>query len=97
MSFWESLAFSVTMATMLGVFLTIYGMINNKTLKVESKNTRDIITEFRKEMIGEAKNTKEILERITQLIASEGEKIDRIAQLIVSEGEKTRQTILSHG
>ncbi|MBI4378732.1 MAG: hypothetical protein HY578_06530 [Nitrospinae bacterium] len=71
------------MATILGVFLTIYDMINSKTLKEESKNTRDIITEFRKEMIGEAKNTKEILGRITQLIAS--------------EGEKTRQTILTHG
>lgn len=72
MSFWELLALVGTVATILGISLTIYALINNKTLKEESRLTREIILE-------ESRHTREIL--------------DKIAQLIVSEGEKTRQAI----
>ncbi|MBI1955908.1 MAG: hypothetical protein HYS38_05895 [Acidobacteria bacterium] len=43
MSLWELVAVAGTMASVLGVFLTIYVFLNNRTLKQESKATRDLI------------------------------------------------------
>ncbi|MDI6792844.1 MAG: hypothetical protein QME81_08275 [bacterium] len=45
MGFLEALALVGTAATILGVFLTAYAMINNKILKKESKLTREAIAE----------------------------------------------------
>jgi hypothetical protein len=44
MGFWEALGQVSVTATILGVFLTIYGLINNRTLKEESRNTREILS-----------------------------------------------------
>jgi hypothetical protein len=43
MGIWEWLTVFGFTAAILGVFLTIYGMINNKTLKEESRLTREIL------------------------------------------------------
>lgn len=43
MSFWELLVLAGTMATVLGVFVTIYALINSKTLKEEARLTRESI------------------------------------------------------
>ena len=43
MSFWETLTLGGTMATILGVFITIYGLINNRVLKEEAKSIREML------------------------------------------------------
>jgi F0F1-type ATP synthase membrane subunit b/b' len=57
MSFWENLAIMGTMATILGVFLTIYGILNNRVMRAAVESIRDLIREFRQE-------TVELLDRI---------------------------------
>ena len=108
MGFWQLLTLGGTMATILGVFLTFYAMINNRTLKEESKNTREVLLE-------ESKNTREILLRIEQgqaearkeneearrevaQVMAEARKemaeaIKGLGGLIRSEGEQTRDVI----
>ena len=49
MSFYEILTLGGVMATILGIFLTLYAIINNKTLKAEARNTNELINQFRKE------------------------------------------------
>lgn len=83
MSFWEWLA-------LLSVVVTIYGLINNRTIKTISRDTHKVIQE-------EAKSVREILDRIekgqTEARKEMAEAIKYLADLIVSEGEKTRQAI----
>lgn len=43
MTFWETLTVAGLVATIMGAFLTIYGLLNNRTLREESKNTREIL------------------------------------------------------
>ena len=90
MSFWEALALVGTMATILGVFMTIYGIINNRTLKEEARNIREIL-------LSESKNTKEILLRIEQgqnhARSEMAEAIRYVADLVRVEGEKTREAV----
>jgi hypothetical protein len=90
-----------TMATILGVFITIYGIINNRTLKAEAKNVREIL-------LGEAKSTKEIILEETRgireilLRIEQGqdearremaEAIKYLADLIHMDGERTREVV----
>jgi hypothetical protein len=77
--FWEILALGGTMATVLGVFLTIYGIINNRTLKEESRATREILSRIEQ---GQSEARKEMAETLRYL-----------ADLVRQEGDKTRQTI----
>ncbi len=79
MSFWELLGLVSAMATILGVFLTIYGVINNRTLKEEFRITRDMLARLDQ---GQQEARKEMAEAIKYL-----------ADLIRAEGERTRQTI----
>jgi hypothetical protein len=78
------------MATILGVFLTVYALINNRTLKAESSNTREILREG-------FQSTKEILLRIEQgqeeARREMAEAIRYLAQLLVQEGARTREAI----
>lgn len=46
MSFWEALTLVGTTATIFGIFLAIYALINNKTLKEESRLTREFLAEI---------------------------------------------------
>lgn len=71
MNFWEALALVGTSATILGVFLTVYGIINNRILKNESKLTREMIKETSAEI---SKMIKEMGQEIAQLIVTEGAK-----------------------
>lgn len=79
MGFWEALGQVSVTATILGVFLTIYGLINNRTLKEESRNTREILSRIEQ---GQSEARKEMAEAIKYL-----------AQLIVAAAEKTREDI----
>ena len=76
---WQVLGLVSAMPTILGVFLTIYGVINNRTLKEEFKITREILARIDQ---GQQEARKEMAEAIKYL-----------ADLIRAEGEKTRQTV----
>ena len=80
MTFWEAMALVGTMTTILGVFLTVYALINNRTLKAESRLTRETLRET---IIEESRLTREMIAKMSE----------EIAHLIVAEGEKTRQMI----
>ncbi|MEW6619790.1 MAG: hypothetical protein AB1422_10725 [bacterium] len=77
MNLWESLALVGTAATILGVFLTVYGVVNNKTLKHETKLTRETIEE-------ESKLTREMIKETTEYLAK------YLGDLIVADGGRTR-------
>ncbi len=79
MSFWELLGVVSAMATILGVFLTIYGVINNRTLKEEFRITRDMLARIDQ---GQQEARKEMAEALKYL-----------ADLIRAEGERTRQAV----
>ncbi|MEW6096108.1 MAG: hypothetical protein AB1567_06245 [bacterium] len=87
MTFVESLAGVGTAATILGVFLTVYAIINNKTLKKESMLTREALAE-------ESKLTREVLaeeSKLTREMIKETTKY--LGDLIVAEGSKIRKAI----
>ena len=88
MSLGQLLAVGGTMASILGVFLTIYGVINNRTVKETARYIGDLITTMDREH-------REILLRIDQGQAEArkemAEAIKYLADLIRVESEKTRQ------
>jgi hypothetical protein len=86
MGFWEALGQVSVTATILGVFLTIYGLINNRTLKEESRNTREILSRIEQ---GQSEARKEMAEARKEM----AEAIKYLAQLIVAEAEKTREDV----
>lgn len=51
------------MATILGIFLTLYAIINNRTLKAEARNIIELISEFRRE---HQENIKIMTERLDE-------------------------------
>ena len=79
MSFWELLALVSAMATILGVFLTIYGFINNRTIREESRHTREILAGIEQ---GQSEARREMAEAVRYL-----------GELVHTEAEKTRQVI----
>lgn len=79
MSLWEAMALVGTMATILGVFITVYGIINNRTLKAEAKNVREIL-------LGESKSTRDV-------ILEEARGIREILLRIEQGQNETRQQI----
>jgi esterase/lipase len=62
-SFYEVLTLGGVMATILGVFLTLYAIINNRTLKAEARNIIELISEFRRE---HQENIKIMTERLDE-------------------------------
>ena len=97
MSFTELAA----VVTILGVFLTVYGLVNNRTLKQEarritdllteeSRNTRDILARIER---GQEEARKEMAEAFRKMDEGHRETIKYLADLIRSEGDKTRQAI----
>ena len=62
------------MATILGVFLTLYAFINNRTLKEESRLTRELINRMEENMNKGTQESKKLLEKITELIVADGQK-----------------------
>jgi len=79
MSFWEALALTGTMATILGIALTVYGIINNRTFRAEMRAVREILDRIER---GQEEARREMAEAIKYL-----------ADLIVAESERTRQTL----
>ncbi len=67
MSFWELLGLVSAMATILGVFLTIYGVINNRTLKEEFRITREMLDRM-------DRGHQEATKYVADLIRAEGER-----------------------
>ena len=74
MGFWELLALVSAMATILGVFLTLYAFINNRTLKEEARLTRELINRMEENMNKGTQESKKLLEKITELIVADGQK-----------------------
>ena len=83
------------MATILGVFLTIYAIINNRTLKEGLKATREILDRIELGQREDSKATRQILARIelgqNEARREMAEAIRYLGDLIHLEGEKTRQ------
>ena len=97
MSFWELLALVSAMATIMGVSLTIYAMVNNRLLKEESAHTREILARMDREH-GEILSRMEQGQQNLQKEAIEtrremAEAIKYLAELIRSEGDRTRQVV----
>ncbi len=86
MSFWELIAVAGTMAIVLGVFLTAYGLINNRTLKEESRHTREILDRIER---GQEELRRESAEARKEM----AEAIKALGELIRHEGERTRQAV----
>ncbi len=86
MSLGELIAVTGTMASILGIFLTISTAINNRTLREESQHTREILARIEQ---GQNEARKEMAEARSEM----AEAIRHLADLIQFEGEKTRQTI----
>ena len=93
MNFLQILAIVGTAATILGVFLTGYAVINNKTLKEESRLTREAIAKSEETIAKSIAGSQEV---IAKSIVESKETIAKIIQetakylgdLIVSERKK---------
>ena len=104
MSFWEMLGLVSAMATILGVFLTIYAMINNRVLKAESQHTREMLARMDHEH-GEIlrrieqgqqeaqNNTAEARREMAEARREMAEAIKYVADLVRAEGDRTRQAV----
>ncbi|MBI5234606.1 MAG: hypothetical protein HY880_09650 [Deltaproteobacteria bacterium] len=94
MPLWELIAVVSAMATFTGVWLAVYALINNRTLKTETRLVRESLKEesrlTRESMKEESRLTREILDRIDSHIERSEEHITR---LIAFEGDKTRALI----
>lgn len=66
MSFLELLGLAGTMVTVMGVFLTYYGLINNRTIKEESRATREILLRIEQGQAEARKEARETLFRIEE-------------------------------
>ena len=86
MSLWEAMALVGTMATILGVFITLYGIINNRTLKGEARGLREILLRIEQ-------GQNETRQAANEARREMAEAIQRLGELIVLEGEKTRETV----
>lgn len=73
MNFMHDLALIGTASTILGIFVTVYAIINNKTLKYESRQTREL-------MERETAATRQILERMDQRLERTDQVLERIEQ-----------------
>jgi len=74
MSITEFIAVAGTTSTILGVFLTLYGIINNKVLKSQSNLIREEIKAIREEIKEFRKETRLELRKIAELIVADGER-----------------------
>ena len=70
MEFWEIITLGGTMGTILGLFLTLYAIINSKALKEQSRLTRESIRE-------ESRLTREFLAEILDRIDKRAEERHR--------------------
>ena len=73
-------------ATILGVFLTLSGIINNRTVKEGFRNTQEILSRIER---GQEEARKETAEARKEM----AEAIKYLGDLIRAEGDTTRQAI----
>ncbi|MGH9785327.1 MAG: hypothetical protein ACRD88_14185, partial [Terriglobia bacterium] len=90
MSLWEAMALVGTMATILGVFITIYGIINNRTLKAEAQGIREILLRIEQ---GQNETRLQISQQMEHSRREMAEAIKYLADLIHLDGEKTREVV----
>ncbi|OFW02217.1 MAG: hypothetical protein A3H94_05620 [Acidobacteria bacterium RIFCSPLOWO2_02_FULL_60_20] len=90
MNFWETLTLGGTMAMILGVFPTVYGIINNRTLKEESRATREILSRIEQ---GQNETRREIGGALAEARKDMAESLRYLADLVRQEGDKTRQAV----
>lgn len=90
MTFVEWIAFGGTMAAILGIFVGIYALINNRVIKSELFSTRQLIKE---EMAANRLLLEKIEEGQEDFKKSFTEAMKHLGDLIVADGERTRQLI----
>ena len=93
MSFWELLALVSAMATIMGVFLAVYAVINNRTLKSEFGSTREILVRIEQGQNETRKDMAEARKEMAEARREMAEAIRYLADLIRAEGERTRQVV----
>ena len=93
MSFWELLALVSAMATIMGVFLAIYAMLNNRLLKEESAHTREILARMEQGQQNVQKEVAEARREMAEARHEMAEAIKYLADLIRIEGDRTRQAV----
>ena len=81
LDFWQMLALTGTAATILGVFLIIYGIINNKTLKNESRLTREIIQK-------ESELTRQMIQEMTAQLQQQARQEQELTRQMIQETAK---------
>jgi len=86
MSITEFIAVAGTTSTILGIFLTLYGIIKNKVLKSQSNLIREEIKAIREEI-------KAVREEIKEFRKETKIELRKIAELIVADGERTRELV----
>ena len=93
MSFWDLLALMIAMATIMGVFLTIYAMINNRVLKEESAHTREILARMEQGQQRMEQGQQNVQKEVAESRREMAEAIKYLADLIRMEGDRTRQAV----
>ena len=78
MTFLELLGLAGTMVTVMGVFLTYYGLTNNRTIKEESRATREILLRMEQ---GQSEARKEMAEARKDIAESRKEMAEAIRYL----------------
>ncbi len=89
MSFWESLAMTGTMATVLGVALTVYGILNNRTLRAEMGAVRDLIREFRQGTVEFQQRALELQQRALEIL----DRVERGQEALRQEVAEVRREV----
>ena len=90
MTFWEALTVAGLMTTIMGVFFTICGILNNRTLKEESRHTREILIRIEQ---GQEETRREIAQMMSEARKEMTEAIKYLADLIRVESQATREMI----
>jgi len=90
MSIWGAMVLVGTMATILGVFITVYGIMNNRTLKMEAAGIREILLRMEQ---GQNETRLQISQQIEQSRREMAETMKYLADLVHQEGEKTREAV----
>jgi len=82
MSFLQLLGLAGTMGTILGGFLALYGLINNRTLKQEARDTREILVRIEQGQQRLAEGQLRVEEMQAQARTEMAEAIRYLADLI---------------
>jgi len=90
MTFWEALTVAGLITTIMGVFFTICGILNNRTLKEESRHTREILIRIEQ---GQEETRREIAQMMSEARKEMTEAIKYLADLIRVESQATREMI----